>query len=123
MERGKRSGTGMIIALVGAVVIPLVVVVLMMVKPDPQTYRYSIAAGTQAAIEQGIAVPNPLPLELNLKVGDSIEVVNNDSVTHTYTFLVLKPGEVGRYTFRNAGNFTADCTVGEHTKVTINIAP
>lgn len=113
----------MIIALIGAVVIPVVVVLLMMMRPDPQTYRYSIAAGTQAAVEQGIAVPNPLPTELNLKVGDSIEVTNNDTATHTYTFLILKPGEVGRYTFRNAGNFTTECTVGEHSKVSINVAP
>ena len=112
----------MIVALVGAVVIPLVVVLVMMTRPDPQTYRYSIAPGTAAAIAQGVAVPNPLPTELNLKVGDSIEVTNNDDAVHTYTFLILKPGEVGRYTFRNAGNFTTECTVGEHSSVRITVS-
>ena len=111
----------MIVALIGAVIVPVLVVLLVMMRPDPQTYRYSIAAGTQAAIENGTAVPDPLPVELNLKVGDSIEVTNNDDVTHSYTFLLLEPGEVGRYTFRNAGNFVTECTVGEHTSVSINV--
>ena len=123
MEPRRGSGAGTIVALVGAVVVPLVVVLLVMMRPDPQTYRYSIAPGTQAAIAQGIEVPNPLPTELNLKVGDSIEVTNNDDATHTYTFLILRPGEVGRYTFHNAGNFTTECTVGEHTSVSIIVTP
>lgn len=123
MEPHKGSGVGMIIALIGAVVIPLAVVLFFVMRPDPQTYTYSIAPGTQAAIEQGIAVPNPLPSELNLKVGDTIVVKNNDSAVHTYTFLLLKPGETGRYTFHNAGNFTVDCTVGDHARVTINVSP
>lgn len=123
MEPRKGSGAGMVVALIGAVVIPLVVILVMMSRPDPQTYRFSIAPGTAAAVARGEAVANPLPVELNLKVGDSIEVTNNDVAVHTYTFLLLKPGEVGRYTFRNAGNFTTECTVGEHTSVRINVAP
>ena len=119
----KGTGVGMIIALMGAVIIPVIVVILMMARPDPQTYRYSIAAGTQEAIAKGVAVPDPLPSELRLKVGDTIEVTNKDVVTHTYTFLIVKPGETGRYTFHNAGNFTAECSVGAHTDVSIIVDP
>jgi plastocyanin len=80
-----------------------------------------IVNGTQASLDKGIEPANPLPTELHVTVGDSIVVTNNDVVAHTYTFLVLRPGETGRYTFQRAGNFTATCTVRGHANVTITV--
>jgi plastocyanin len=101
------------------VILPVLVVVFALVRPSRTTYNYVIANGTQAALLKGIQPTNPLPNSLNVKVGDTIVVTNNDVVAHTYTFLVLRPGETGRYTFQRAGNFTATCTVSGHNDVTI----
>jgi plastocyanin len=102
-----------------AVILPVIVFIFAIARPSHQTYSYVIANGTQASLDKGIGPANPLPNSLNVKVGDTIVVTNNDVVAHTYTFLVLRPGETGRYTFQRAGNFTATCTVSGHTDVTI----
>jgi hypothetical protein len=117
----KSSNAGMMAAILLVVLIPLIVFFVVLIRPNPTTYRYTIAKGTQAATESGQPVANPLPTELTIKVGDSVEVTNNDDAPHTYTFLVLRPGETGRYTFHNKGVFTGTCTVGDHKDVSITV--
>ena len=84
-------------------------------------YSYTITKGTAAAVAAGSEVENPLPSELNVKVGDTLEVTNHDVATHTYTFLVLRAGETGRYTFKRTGVFEATCTVKGHETVMITV--
>ena len=104
-----------------ALILPVIVFIVAIARPSHQTYSYVIVNGTQASLDKGIEPANPLPTELQVTVGDSIVVTNNDVVAHTYTFLVLRPGETGRYTFQRAGNFTATCTVSGHANVTITV--
>ncbi len=104
-----------------AAIIVLVIVILVVTRPQPTTYSFSISPGTADALRQGKTPPNQLPVELSLRIGDTLQITNNDSVGHTYAFLVLRPGETGRYTFRNSGTFTASCTVGIHEEVTITV--
>jgi plastocyanin len=102
------------------VILPVVLVVVLMGRPSHHVYSYTITKGTAAAVAAGSAVENPLPSELNVEVGDTLEVTNNDVATHTYTFLVLRPGETGRYTFKRTGRFEATCTVmGRETIITV----
>lgn len=117
----KSSHARMATATLLVVAIPLIVFLAFLMRPNPTEYRYIIAQGTQAATQAGRTVPNPLPPALTVKVGDSIEVFNNDTAPHTYAFLVLRPGETGRYTFRNIGVFTGTCTVGDHKDVSITV--
>jgi hypothetical protein len=118
----KRGGnTGMMVAIFLVAIIPLIIIFAIATQPNPTTYRYVISLGTQSATERGLDLTNPLPSSLTINVGDSIEVVNNDSAPHTYSFLVLRPGETGRYTFRNTGVFTGACTVGDHRDVSITV--
>ena len=84
-------------------------------------YEYTIPKGTAAEQKRGVAVKNLPPAGLALKVNDSIKITNNDVVAHTYSFLVLRPGETGQYTFRNKGVFVGACTVGGHPQVTITV--
>jgi plastocyanin len=84
-------------------------------------YSYTITKGTAAAVAAGSEVENPLPSELNVKIGDTLEVTNHDVATHTYTFLVLRAGETGRYTFKRTGVFEATCTVKGHETVIITV--
>ena len=111
----------MIAALSFAVIIPLIVVMVFVLRSSATTYSYTISPGTQEAITYSRPIPNALPLKLSLEVGDTLEVTNNDSSAHTYAFLILRPGETGRYTFHNSGVFTASCTVGDHEEVTITV--
>jgi hypothetical protein len=118
----EKSGSArMATAILLVVAIPLIVFFIFLVRPDPTTYRFTIANGTRATMDAGQTVANPLPPALTVKVGDSIEVINNDTAPHTYAFLVLRPGETGRYTFRNIGVFTGTCTVGDHKDVSITV--
>ena len=117
----KRSNAGVVTAILLVLTIPLIVLFVFLVRPDPTTYRFTITNGTRAAMDAGQTITNPLPTALTVKVGDSVEVVNNDVAPHTYTFLVLRPGETGRYTFRNSGVFTGTCTVGDHKDVSITV--
>ena len=84
-------------------------------------YEYTIPQGTAAEKKRGVEVKNLPPAGLLLKVNDSIRITNNDVVAHTYSFLVLRPGETGQYTFRNKGVFVGACTVGNHPQVTITV--
>ena len=84
-------------------------------------YEYTIPKGTAAEQERGVVVKNLPPAGLALRVNDTIEIANNDVVAHTYSFLVLRPGETGQYTFRNKGVFVGACTVGTHPNVTITV--
>jgi len=93
------------------VILPVVLVVLLFGRPTHHVYSYTISKGTAAAVATGNDVADPLPSELNVEVGDTLEVTNNDVATHSYTFLVLRPGETGRYTFKRTGVFEATCTV------------
>ena len=66
----KSSNAGMMAAILLVVLIPLIVFFVVLIRPNPTTYRYTIAKGTQAATESGQPVANPLPTELTIKVGD-----------------------------------------------------
>lgn len=86
------------------------------------TYEYTIPRGTAAEQKRGVEVKNLPPAGLALNVNDTIRITNNDTVAHTYSFLVLRPGETGQYTFRNKGTFVGACTVGNHPQVTITVS-
>lgn len=111
-----------IAAIVVAAITPILLLSLALAGRDSQTYRFVIAPGTRAALSEGRPVDNALPKSLSLQVGDSVEIVNQDSEAHTYAFMVLRPGETVRHTFRQVGTFIGECTVNEHEEVTITVS-
>jgi plastocyanin len=117
-----RSRKVVIAAIIVAAITPIVLLAISFLGDDATTLRYVITSGTRAALNEGKAVPNALPSSLALKVGDTLEIVNEDSEAHTYAFLVLRPGETARYTFRQVGTFTGECTVNDHDEVTITVS-
>ncbi|MFM1790766.1 MAG: hypothetical protein RLZZ526_1093 [Actinomycetota bacterium] len=88
---------------------------------DGDVYEYTIPAGTAREQARGAYVPNLPPPALALRVNDELRITNLDSVAHTYSFLVLRPGETGTYKFRSKGVFVGDCTVGQHPQVSITV--
>ncbi|MEY3805932.1 MAG: hypothetical protein RIR69_744 [Actinomycetota bacterium] len=112
----------MIAAIVIAAITPIVLLSLALLRDDSQTYRFVIALGTGAALVEGRPVDNALPKSLSIKVGDTVEIINQDSQAHTYAFMVLRPGETVRHTFRQVGTFIGECTANEHEEVTITVS-
>jgi plastocyanin len=100
---------------------PLLLLALVLTRNTPQTQSFTIAEGTRAAIVAGKTPENALPSSLSLNVGDTLEITNNDTEAHTYAFIVLRPGETSRHTFRQAGVFIGACTVNDHEEVTITV--
>lgn len=118
----SRSRKLVIAAIIVAAITPIVLLVISFLGDDATTHRYVIAPGTRAALNEGKTVPDALPSSLALNVGDTLEIVNEDSEAHTYAFLVLRPGETARYTFRQVGTFAGECTVNDHDEVTITVS-
>lgn len=123
-ESGATTVPGRIaLGLVAALVVATVGIVTVALVRDsaPTVHSFTIAAGTRAILDAGGTPANPPPLALEVAVGDILEVTNADSATHTYAFLVLRPGETGRYTFRNRGIFSGQCTASAHDQITITV--
>lgn len=112
-----------VLALVGVMVAATIGLVAVAVVGDrePRVHSFTIESGTRAILDAGGTPANPPPIALSVSVGDVLEVTNADSATHTYAFLVLRPGETGRYTFRNKGVFTGQCTASAHDQITITV--
>lgn len=127
MSRESGSGRGLfaLLAVVWAMILLFAAVVTVVLVsdsgPDPVTHQYVIPPGTAEKLSNFEEVPGLPPLELNIKVGDTLKIVNNDSVLHEYSFIVVKPGETGEYKFKTKGRFRGACTVGLHAEVVINV--
>lgn len=90
-------------------------------RQSGEVVRYTIPAGTQEQLKLGKEPPGMPPYRLNVRVGDTLEITNLDSVAHTYGFMVMPPGETSRYTFRRAGEFRGACTIALHDAVIITV--
>ena len=117
-----RRGRSVVIAAIAiAAITPLLVLAVVLTRDTPVTERFIITEGTRAALAAGNVPENALPSSLSLNVGDTLEITNNDTEAHTYAFIVLRPGETSRHTFRQAGVFIGACTVNDHEEVTITV--
>ena len=86
-----------------------------------QTFTYVIPAGTNAKMESGQFVEDVLPEFVNLRVGDSIVVQNDDDATHTFGPITVRGNETTRVDFINPGIYFGLCTVGDHDSITIQV--
>jgi plastocyanin len=124
----KRSMSGwekaIIVSVAAMVVVVAGVIGFAVTRSDSNSselYSFTIEAGTRVLLDQGQAPPNQPPTDLALQVGDTLEVINNDSAVHSYSFITVRPGETGRYTFKTPGTYIGACTIGAHTSVTITV--
>ena len=89
-------------------------------EDDVPEYDYVIPAGYAAALEAGDA-PVIIPAELDVRVGESIRVVNNDSVDHLIGPFFVGAGETLRQNFPNEGRFEGVCTTHEDGSFVLNV--
>ena len=87
----------------------------------PQEYRVTVPAGTGERIAKGETV-ELIPRDLDLSVGDTMIIVNQDSRNHTVGPFAVRAGETLTYTFSNAGVFKGACSVHPSGEVTITVA-
>ena len=124
----KRPMSGwektIIAAIASMIVVVAGVIGFAITRSDSETsqlYSYIIEDGTKELLDQGEVPSNQPPTDLDLKVGDTLEVINRDSAVHSYSFITVRPGETGRYTFKTPGTYVGACTIGAHTSVTITV--
>jgi plastocyanin len=83
-------------------------------------YDFTIPAGTGDRIAAGedVAV---VPAELEVKVGESIRIVNQDDQDHYVGVFFVAAGETMRQTFRSAGELENLCTVHSSGSFTLRV--
>lgn len=73
-------------------------------------YSYTIPAGTGDALDAGEPV-EILPAELEVEVGEIIEIVNEDDRGHLVGPFWVGEGETSRQRFASPGKFIGVCTI------------
>ncbi len=84
-------------------------------------WSYVVPAGSQEKADKGMFVEDVLPEQLTIAVGDTVTILNEDSVVHTFGPFTVRPGEFQKMTFTEPGYFFGVCTVGGHDTVTITV--
>lgn len=96
---------------------PLVVQDSNQAQPD---YEYLIPAGTGDRIRAGEDV-EILPAELDVRVGETIRIVNQDTEGHFVGVFYVGPGETVTERFSSPGEYTGQCTVHPSGKLSLKI--
>lgn len=73
----------------------------------PQTVELVIPAGTAVQVAQGNSI---LPADMVFVQGDTLQVTNQDSVTHTLGPLVIPPGSTASMKLDQLGNLSYVCS-------------
>lgn len=91
------------------------------VTPSGVVWSYVVPAGSQAKADKGEFVQDILPEQLTVAVGDTITILNEDTVVHSFGPFTVRPGEFQKMTFAEPGYYFGACTVGGHDTVTITV--
>ena len=76
----------------------------------PADYQFTIPAGAGSSLDAGEPL-EILPAELEVHVGEVIEIVNEDDRGHLVGPFFVGAGETLRQRFASAGTFIGECTV------------
>jgi len=77
---------------------------------EPATYEYVIPAGAGEALDRGEPL-EILPAELDVTVGETIRIVNDDDRGHNVGPFFVGAGETVTQRFSSPGEFVGVCTV------------
>lgn len=73
-------------------------------------YQYTIPAGTGARLDDGQRF-EILPEELDVRVGETIEIINDDERGHVIGVFYVGPNETLRQTFTDTGTLIGECSI------------
>ncbi len=83
-------------------------------------YEYLIPVGTGDRIRAGEDV-EILPAELDVRVGETIRIVNQDDEGHFVGVFYVGPGETVTERFSSPGEYTGQCTIHPSGKLSLKI--
>jgi hypothetical protein len=86
----------------------------------PADYEYVIPEGTGERIDAGEAI-SIIPSELDVHVGESIRIVNNDERGHIVGVFFVGSGETMSQEFTTAGTLSGSCTVHPSGEFTLQV--
>lgn len=115
--------------LIGAGLTAIVVLFIVLLAPEEtkksdqrgRTHTFVVPAGTGERLDRGETV-EIVPRTLEVRVGDSLIIRNEDSRTHTVGPVVVRAGETAEQNFTQAGVVEGECTVHPDDKFTIRIS-
>lgn len=84
-------------------------------------YSYTIPAGSGEALDRGEPL-DILPEELDVRVGEVIEIVNEDSRGHLIGPFFVGKGETLRQRFSSPGTFVGECTVHPSGQIVLRVS-
>jgi plastocyanin len=80
-------------------------------KRPSQTFTYVIPAGTGARVDLGDIPKDVFPDYLEVQVGDTISIQNQDQRSHVLGPFSVRAGEQFTYVFTEPGTYRGACTV------------
>jgi uncharacterized protein YceK len=83
-------------------------------------YEVVVPAGTYESTMRGELI-DLLPAVLDVKVGDTFVVVNQDKFTHTIGPFTVRPGETLRHVWLTPDTILGECSLLMGDAVTINV--
>lgn len=89
---------------------------------SPATYSYTIPLGAGEALDAGTPL-EILPGELDVSVGETIEIVNLDERGHNVGPWFVGEGETVRQEFTSPGTFEGVCTVHPSGELVLHVDP
>jgi len=120
----------LILSALAVVVVAAVGIVISMNRSDPQfrevatseraDYEYMIPVGTGNRIDAGEEI-SIIPAELEVHVGESIRIINNDDRGHVVGVFFVGPGETMSQEFTSPGTLTGGCTIHPSGEFTLQV--
>lgn len=115
--------------LIGAALTVIAVLFIVLLAPREKqeseqigrTHSFVVPAGTGERLDRGDKI-EIVPRTLEVKVGDSLIIRNEDSRTHTVGPVVVRAGESAEQNFTRPGVVEGECTVHPDDKFTIRIS-
>jgi hypothetical protein len=119
----RRGGGGIVTTLaVGGVfvvvVVSVVLAVVLLSGSDATTRTYVISAGTGARAEAGEEI-DIMPTEVELAVGDTIVIRNEDDREYTVGPYLVRAGEEVRQTFQRPQVLVGECSLSGSGEIRI----
>lgn len=91
------------------------------VATDQADYEYFIPAGTAERIRSGETI-EILPAELDVHVGETIRIVNEDEEGHFIGIFYVGANETVTQRFASEGEFAGNCTVHPSGRIVLRVA-
>lgn len=87
---------------------------------EPQTIVFEVPKGTAQRQRAGEEI-EIMPADLEMKVGDTIRIVNNDDIVQIVGPYTVGAGQTLRQTFTEPGTIVGTCSLSATGEVRINI--